>query len=180
VSIWKLLGLRRPNVEGAPGNSRAETLRQIVETLERLPEDRARSIAAFAYTLGRVANADLEISREETLAMERIVRGLGGLGEEEAVLVVQIAKAQNRLFGSTENFLVTREFGATSTHEQKLRLLQCLFAVSAADQTVSAVEDNEIRRIATELGLTHGDFIQARSAYRPYLSVFKKPDPPSG
>jgi uncharacterized tellurite resistance protein B-like protein len=180
VSIWKILGFGGTEAEDPAGGSGAGTLRRIAETLERLPEDRARYIAAFAYTLGRVANADLEISREETRAMERIVRELGGLGEEEAVLVVEIAKAQNRLFGSTENFLVTREFGASSTHEQKLRLLQCLFAVSAADESISSVEDNEIRRIATELGLTHEDFIGARSEFRSYLSVLRKPRPGSG
>jgi uncharacterized tellurite resistance protein B-like protein len=180
VSIWKILGFGGSEAEDAPEGPGAGTLRRIAEALERLPEDRARYIAAFAYTLGRVANADLEISREETRAMERIVRELGGLGEEEAVLVVEIAKAQNRLFGSTENFLVTREFGASSTHDQKLRLLHCLFAVSAADESVSAVEDNEIRRIATELGLMHEDYIGARSQFRSYLSVLKKPRPESG
>jgi uncharacterized tellurite resistance protein B-like protein len=178
VSIWKLFGLAGPHAEDGPAGSGAGTLRRIVEALERLPEARARFIAAFAYTLGRVANADLDISREETREMERIVRDVGGVTEEEAVLVTQIAKAQNRLFGSTENFLVTRELAAVASPEQKHRLLQCLFAVSAADRNISTVEDNEVRRIAAELELTHEDFIRARSAYRQYLAVLRKPDPP--
>jgi uncharacterized tellurite resistance protein B-like protein len=57
----------------------------------------------------------------------------------------------------------------------KLGLLECLFAASAADQSISAVEDHEIRRIASELQLEHGDFIAARSAFRQHLAVLKAP-----
>jgi uncharacterized tellurite resistance protein B-like protein len=105
--------------------------------------------------------------------MERILQGLGGLPEEQAILVVQMAKTQNLLFGSTENFVVTREFNNSATRPQKLALLQCLFAVSSADQTISTTEDNEIRKIASEIKLDHHDFIAARSAYRQYLGVLK-------
>lgn len=135
----------------------------------------ARYIACFAYLLGRVAHADLAISEEETRAMERVVVERGGLPEEEAIIVVQMAKAQNRLFGGTENFLVTREFDRIATREQKLALLHCLFAVGSSDTTVSVIEENEIRQIASELKLEHKDYIAVRLQYRNHLSVLKKP-----
>ena len=47
-----------------------------------------------------------------------------GLPEEQAIMVVQMAKTQNVLFGETENYLVAREFGEISTREQKLALLE--------------------------------------------------------
>jgi uncharacterized tellurite resistance protein B-like protein len=122
-----------------------------------------------------VAHADLEVSPEETRAMERIVMERGGLPEEQAVLVVQIAKSQNALFGATEDYLVTREFARAATREQKLALLECCFAVSAADREVSGEEEAVVRQIASELGLEHGDFIAARSAYREFLAVLKRP-----
>ena len=40
--------------------------------------------------------------------MERIVRELGGIGDEEAVLVVQIAKSQHALFRLDRGYVVTR------------------------------------------------------------------------
>jgi len=86
---------------------------------------------------------------------------------------VQIAKSQATLFGGTENFLVTEEFNKLATYEEKLSLLNCLFAVAAADESISGVEDREIRLIASELQLTHSDFINARLAYRQYLEVLK-------
>jgi uncharacterized tellurite resistance protein B-like protein len=153
-----------------------ETVRKIVEALDELPAEKARYIATFAYILGRVANADLQISKRETAAMERIVVERGGLPPEQAVVVVQIAKTQNRLFGGTEDFLVTREFNELADRTQKLALLDCLYAVSASDETVSTLEDNEIGKVASELNLDRGDLVRARESYRQYLAVLKELD----
>ena len=178
MSIWTLLGMRTRPDEGSDASPAAETVRAIVDRLEHLDPEHARHIASFAYILGRVAHADLDISREETRAMERVVRELGGLSEEESILVVQMAKAQHRLFGSTDNYTVTRGFAASATPEQRVALLECLFAVSAADAHVSGAEENEIRRIAKELELAHADYIEARVRYREYIGALK-PDEPS-
>jgi uncharacterized tellurite resistance protein B-like protein len=182
MSILEFLGLAKPR-EGAPGarpgvSADTETVRKIVTALESLDPERARYIAAFAYILCRVARADLHISPSETLLMERVVMERSGLPEAQAILVVQMAKTQSTLFGGTENFLVTREFNKIATHEQKLALLECLFAV-ASDEMISTVEDNEISRICSELQLTHDEFISVRMAFRDQRAVFKKPDPPA-
>ncbi len=103
---------------GRSGSGDTETVRRIVETLDRLPDAEARQLAAFSYILSRVARADLEISAEETRAMERIVHELGGLPEEQAILVVQMAKTQSLLFAGTENFLVTREFNRLASQRR--------------------------------------------------------------
>jgi uncharacterized tellurite resistance protein B-like protein len=134
---------------------------------------RARFIAAFAYLLSRAARADLNISLAETQAMERIVMEHGCLPEEQAVVVVQIAKTQNILLGETENFLVSREFNSMASHEQKMALLDCLFAIAAAEGLISTIEDNEISQIADELKIEHPDFISVRSRYREHLAVLK-------
>jgi len=180
MSILKFLGLDRLAGGGGGGEKSApETVRKIVDALDQLEPERARYIASFAYILSRVAHADHEISAEEVRAMERIVRELGGLHEEEAILVVQMAKTQTLLFGSTENYLVTREFYKMATYEQKLQLLESLFAVSSADESISSAEDSEIRRIATEMNLTRSDFNLARAEYTRFLEVLKNaPEPP--
>lgn len=182
-SIRKFLGLEEPKGKGIVNRSRAaetETVRKIVDALDRLEPGRARYVAAFAYILSRVAHADMQISEEETRAMERIIGKTSGLPEEQVILVVQMAKTQSLLFGGTENFLVTREFNRIATREQKLGLLECMFAVSAADESVSTVEANEIRRISKELLLELADYTAARSAYREHLAVLKKPTETKG
>lgn len=176
MSIWKFLGLERTPEQRAADEfaSSAEAMRGVVERLERLEPERARYVARFAYVLGRVANADLEVTEVETRAMERQVRTLGGLDEGEAVLVVEIAKAQHRLFGATDSFSITREFALAATPEQKRELLECLFAVSAADENVSGVEENEIRRIVKELDLPHEEFTAARASYRDHIALLRQ------
>jgi uncharacterized tellurite resistance protein B-like protein len=173
MSILRLLGLRPAEGLGASDAEATETVRRITRALEALEPARARYIAAFAFILSRVANADLEISEPETREMERIVREWGRLPEPQAVLVVQIAKSQNQLFGGTENFLVTRQFEAMASPDQKEDLLHCLFAVSAADDSISLVEENEIWKIASELGITHADYVSIRAGYRDKRRVLK-------
>lgn len=177
MGILDLLGIGR---EATPSKTASETrhgdtetVRRIVGELNRMDRSRARFFAAFAYVLSRVAAADLNISASETDKMVEIVQRLGHLPEEQAVLVVEIAKNQNLLFGSTEDYLVTREFRDIASDEQRHELLDCLFAVSAADDTVTGDEEEQIRQIAGELGLSHKKYIEARLAYSDKRSVFK-------
>jgi uncharacterized tellurite resistance protein B-like protein len=180
MSILERLGLDAWKTRSGAGDGSAETetVRSIVAALDRLEPDHARYIAAFAYVLSRVARADLSISDAEVRVIERLVMEHGGLTETQAILVVQMAKTQCTLFGGTENFLVTREFAKMATREERLRLLQCVFAVSAADDVISVVEDNEARKISRELQLDHQDFIEARSPFRDRLAVLKPPVKP--
>jgi uncharacterized tellurite resistance protein B-like protein len=178
MSVFRFLGLGKES--GRPPASAAETatVRKIVEQLEHLDPERARYVACFAYILSRVAQADMNISSEETRTMERIVHELGGLPEEQALIVVHMAKSQNLLFGGTENFQVTKEFGRIADKAEKMALLECLFAVSAADENITTVESNVIRQIADELLLEHADYIKVRSRHREHLAVLRKPESP--
>ena len=152
LSLRDLLGGSRP----ADPAGETDTVREIVRRLEALPPERARYVAAFAYVLARVAHADLAISEEETRRMERVLVERGHLPEAQAVLAVAIAKARAHADAGTEDFLVTREFKQLATREQCRELLDCLFAVSAADDSISGVEDDAIRRVASELDLVAG------------------------
>jgi len=184
MSILDWLGLGRGSGEAGTGelpeSASTTTIRRIVAELDSLEPERARKTAAFAYILGRVAHADLDVSEEETAEMERIVREIGGLPEDQAVIVVQMAKTHNQLFGGTEDYLVTREYDRTADRDEKLALLDCLFAVSASDSSISSHEDTEIRKIADELHLSREDFLGARSRYRDYLEVLRRKEEEGG
>jgi uncharacterized tellurite resistance protein B-like protein len=171
MSILDLFGFRRGDAREETGDT--ETVRKIIRELESLPPERARYVAAFAFILARVANADLDISDEETRRMEEILQGLGHLPVEQAVLAVQIAKSQHRLAGGTESFLVTREFKEIATPEQCRELLDCLFAVSAADDSISAPEEAQIRQISSELGFALSELVEVRSAWSHKRDVLK-------
>jgi uncharacterized tellurite resistance protein B-like protein len=170
LSLLRFLGL---GGEERKTSSETATVRKIAAQLERLDPEMARYLAAFAYVLARVAHADLQIDSEETEAMERIVTRLADLAPEEASLVVEIAKSQARLLGGTENYVVTRQFRKISTREQRGKLLECLYAVAAADGSITGHESSEIVAIAEELGFTRPEANALRSAYREKLSEFQ-------
>jgi len=147
------------------------TVRKIVAKLESLPAERARLVASAAYILARAAESDMAISDEETGLMEQVLAGPGGLGEAEAVIVVEIAKQQARLFGSTEDYLVTREFLRLATPAERLAILRGCFLVTAADDSIGASESATLNQIASELQVPAEDLATLRAEFGDRLSV---------
>jgi uncharacterized tellurite resistance protein B-like protein len=149
-------------------------LRETLDALDNLEPARARYLAAFAYLLGRIAHADNNVSPEETRTMEALVQEQGQLSADQAMVVVQLAKTSNRLFGGTANFLIAKEFAELATYDQKLALMRCLFAVSSTDEAISTAEEGELHRIANELRIDHPDLLALRLAHQRHLPGMKK------
>jgi len=166
---------RLPSGDAAPPlpDSAAETAtaRRIVARLEALPREEARYLACFAYVMSRAANADFDISADETTLMERFAVEQGGLDEAQAVLVVEMAKLQARTQGSTEDFVVTREFRSISTPEQRLALVRCCFAIEAADGSITAEEASAVNEIARELDVERDNVNRIRAEFHEQLSA---------
>jgi len=179
--LRRFLGLRdeqepapsqRPADAAAPTDT--ATVRRIVAAIEALPEAQRRFVAGFAYVLGRTAHADLLVSDDEIALMERTVMDVGGLPEPQAVLVVQIARSQNELYGGTEDYLVTREFRQNSTEEQRLSLLRCAFAVGAAEGAITAEESAELNQIAKELDLSDEQLTAVRGEFTEQFAAIQQ------
>ena len=157
-----------------PREARPDALDRAAAVLDNVPPERARYVAAFAYLLARVAGVDSHVSAEELALMQRLVQREAELNDEETAAVVDLALGDALRYAGTHNLDVTREFMALSTAAQRLGLLRCLFAVSAADDSVATSEDNEIRRISRELRIEHADYIRARAEVREHLAVLRK------
>jgi len=171
ASLLRFLGLGAP-APRAEGDTAA--VRRIAEKLEALEPGTARYVAAFAYVLARVASADLEVSEAEVDEMARVVEVMAQLPPDVAELVVQIARTQAKVLGSTENYVVTREFKRISTPEQRADLLRCLFRIAGADDHISAEESAEIFVIGEELGFGRNEVNAVRLEFREKLSELKK------
>jgi len=173
MSVFDWLGIGNGTSTPDEHQSGSQAVRDIKERLESLPPERAQWIAAFAMVLARAARADLEISSDEMRVMEEVVREYGELPPDQATLVVEMASHRNQLLGATEDYLATREFNRVAGEGDRERLLNCLFAICAADDSISVEEEEEVRQVATELGLEHKDYISARSAYRDKREVLR-------
>ena len=170
MGLLRFLGLGE---EEDTSRGDTEAVRRIASELEQLPAEKARYLASFAYVLARLAHADLHIDETETAEMHRIVQATAGLSDGEATLVVEIAKSQARTLGGTQDYVVTREFRGASTKAQRGELLSCLYAVAAADGTISSEESAEIVKIGEELGFTRAESNSLRGAYRDKLAEFQ-------
>jgi uncharacterized membrane protein YebE (DUF533 family) len=166
----KAADLEQASFDAAEAAGETATVRRIVARLEQMPPERARLAASAAYTLARAAQADLDISEEETAVIERELQAPGALDEPTAILVTEMAKLQARTVGGTEDYVVTREFAALATEEQKVRVLRACFAVAAANDTISAEESAEVNQIGKELGLDPATVNRIRAEFHEQLS----------
>lgn len=142
-----------------------ESVRRIAARLGALPPERARFVAAFAYLLARAAHVDLTISDAEAIEMTRLISEAGGLDAETAGLVVDVAGTRAENYGATDDFLVTREFKAISTPEQREQLLRACLLVAAADADIDARESWLVNRLAEELDVARPDLNRIREAF---------------
>ena len=105
--------------------------------------------------------------------MERIVIEHGGIPEAQAVLVVEIAKQQSRLFGGTEDYVVTRQSVDGASMDDRMALLRCCFLVDAVDDTISAEESAVLNEIANELLLESATIASVRAEFTDRYAVVK-------
>jgi tellurite resistance protein len=150
------------------------TVRRIVARLEAMPAEQARFVASAAYTLARAANADLEISDEETSAIEVALRSKGTLDEPTAVLVTEMAKLQAKTVGGTEDYVVTREFRNLSSIDQRLEVLRACYTIAAVNGTISAEENGVINEIAREFDLDPAAVNTVRADFHDRLSAVQE------
>ena len=146
-----------------------ESVRTLALQLSAMPPARARYIAAFAYLLGRAANATSGMSDAERAAILEIAQA-GGLEPATAPMIVDLAAGLSGEFGATEDYLVTREFKAISTIEERERLIRCCFMVMAADDEIDATESWLANRMAEELDVERPDLNAIRAEFYEQLS----------
>ena len=173
MSLWKIFGIENQKHSESLGSVETETVQKITTTLKELKPKQARFIACFAYILTRVAHADQHFSVEEIETIEQLLVREGRLSKKQADIVIQIAKSQSILFSGIEDYMVTREFNKIANQDQKISLLHCLYRISAANQSISNIEEGAIRQIARELKLNHRDFILARLHFKEHLALLK-------
>src|SRR5688500_15861476 len=169
MSILKWLGL---SSDAEPEHNQ---LGEIEAALEAQGPERARYLACFAYILTRAAKADHHVSDAEASVMAHTAGERAGVDAEQAALIVRIAREAGHSRG-TDDYLIAREFERMASRDEKLKLLDCLFAIAAADASIKTVEDNEVRRVASELKLEHADYIEVRRRHLGSLNVLRRPE----
>ncbi|MGH7859570.1 MAG: TerB family tellurite resistance protein [Candidatus Binatia bacterium] len=113
--------------------------------------------------------SDFEAARIRDLVAEH-----AGFAVEEAEAVAFVARNKTVALRGAENHRLTRRFNEISVEEERLHLIDCLYAVATSDDLVSHVEDREVRRIAAALMLPPSAVLGIRSRYREKLEELQR------
>lgn len=169
MSLLARLGLGLPAAPERPG----DLVAAVRARLARLPAARAEMVAAFAGLLMRVAHADAEVSDAEAAALRRLVAEHAGLGADETETVASLVESHLESVAGIEYSQLTRAMNTHASPEEKLRLLDCLYAVATADDVATVVEEEQIRAVARALMLSHAQLMDVRGRYAAQLEVLR-------
>lgn len=129
-----------------------------------IPSGEAHILALAGGLLARVARVDNAVTDSEFARMVELLETGWEISHERAVLVVEVALAESA--ADLDYFRLTREFATSTSMEDRVRFLDALFAVAAADGTISSDESDEISRITASINLTHNHFVDAKRRAR--------------
>lgn len=130
------------------------------ELSSELSEDRLRTLSLAGGLMARVAHVDEQVSDDELAAMVKALHREWDLTDEEAAFVAGVAVTE--IASDLDGYRLSREFYEATSREDRLRFLEVLFEVAAADGQASHQEIEDIRSIARTLKLTHREFIEAK------------------
>lgn len=125
-----------------------------------IPADEARKLALAGGILATLAHVDADVTDAER---ERIVAALErgwGISHDRAVLVAEAAIEEGK--ANLDPYVLTYAFSQSATVEERVRFLDALFAVAAADGEISSEESSEISRITSAIRLEQRHFVEAK------------------
>ena len=123
-------------------------------------DDRGRVDLAVAALLVEVLRADYDVAPQERQQVIVSVSRLLGLDATVSAALVQ--EAERNIDKSHDLYQFTSQLNRAWSEDEKLQLLEALWRVAAADETVHKYEEHLIRRVADLLHVPHSGFIRAK------------------
>jgi uncharacterized tellurite resistance protein B-like protein len=115
---------------------------------------------AVAALLVEVLPADFDVSAQERRQVIGSIRSILGLDEARCEEILTLAEQQVDRAHDLHQF--TSVLNRALSHEEKLALMEQLWRVAQADETVHKYEEHLIRRVADLLHVSHREFIAAK------------------
>ena len=119
---------------------------------------------ATAALLAETARVDAGVGERERAAAIAAVRGKFGLAPDEADQLIRLA--EDEAAQATDYFQFTSLINRHFTPEQKIRVIELMWAVAWADAELSAHERHLMRKIVDLLHVPHGDAAAAQARAR--------------
>ncbi len=115
---------------------------------------------ATAVLLVEVMRADAECSDAERQAVLGVLRQRFALADDEVARLLELAEHSAR--HATDFHAFTSALNDRLDHEQKVQVVEAMWAVAYADGQLTAHENHVLWRVADLLHLPHGAYIHAK------------------
>ena len=115
---------------------------------------------ACAALLIETALADKEFNIEEIDSMKRTLREVYEIDEKD--LDELISESEKKVSESTSLYEYTRLINDLCDYQDKLKLINNLWAIAFADKYLDKYEEHLIRKVSDLLYISHSDFIQQK------------------
>jgi uncharacterized tellurite resistance protein B-like protein len=171
MNLWKIFGIDKK--DGSEGPELGKLFDGMEEILADYPEVDTKYVTGFAGLLGKVAYADMEISEEEIAKIRSVLGKTLGLKESQVASIVEILRKHSIQLFSIEDYRYVRMINQACDKEQKMALIEAMFEVAAADESVSSEEDSAIYIVSKGIGLSHKEFVTVRARFKHTLEVLK-------
>jgi uncharacterized tellurite resistance protein B-like protein len=115
---------------------------------------------ASAALLVEVTFADGDVSDIEETELHALLKSHFALSHEETDDLLELAHAKKH--EATDYFQFTSLLNKHYTQQQKIQLIEYLWRLAYADNSLDKFEEHLIRRLADLLHVPHADFIQSK------------------
>lgn len=133
--------------------------RQAAEEISHI-DIQARLRIATCAIMVEIANSDDEFTEGERTRIVEILSLKFDLSDDEAHELIEIA--QERIKESIDIWGFTKTLNKVFTEDQKIRVLEAIWAVIYADGQLSQHEDSLVHKLSYLLGLKHKQLIDAK------------------
>lgn len=128
--------------------------------ITKLPEDKLYFLCLLGTLMSSIAHVDGHFDPAEKKALKACLSKQFSLKGKELTLLFEVVEEQGRKdFDFHE---VITEINRLTSYNDRLRFMECLFVVAAADGEIAYEEGEEIRRITKAMRISHDVFIQAK------------------
>ena len=124
---------------------------------------------ATAALLVEMMQQDAHEHEVEKRAIHAALQSKFNLSETQTNDLYQLARQQ--VSQATDYFQFTNLIARNFTQEQKIKVIENLWTIAYADNSLDPYEEHMVRRIADLIYVSHSDFIQTKHKVRRRLAI---------
>jgi uncharacterized tellurite resistance protein B-like protein len=136
-------------------------------------DETVRIVAAIAGLLGAVAYADRRYDPAEERRIREEIGRVEGLGQGGVDAIAAVLRDHVAEISTVEAPIHARNLLDLGDRDLRLRVLDALVDLAAADNEITVAETNTLRLTTTALGLSQDDYNASQARHRDKLSVLK-------